>query len=252
MAINPEGFPKCHVCFKNGRTCNGDRPCSRCIALNGKCRDVDQDILDEFPDRAQRVFDNYKLKELTRRKIKRNKRAALAASDDEQNAAKKPKTASVVAADASQYSLEHCSQVINELLSDKYASCSSNFLEPADYVELSPQDYLIFTKDPMDLRTMKTKIDNGKYKTSTDFVKDFLKVLKAARVLHKRMTEVCKAADKLDKVFRTLWDGTEESGEETEESGRETEESGKKTSGEQVDMEGDDQHEQEEQAPSEI
>ena len=56
------------------------------------------------------------------------------------------------------------------LLSRKVAQFSKKtvaelFREPVDYVGLHLDDYLDVVKNPMDLKTLKKNIDNGKYKT---------------------------------------------------------------------------------------
>lgn len=49
-------FPKCHSCFKARARCDGGQPCSSCATRNRKCKPVTKAVLDEQPDRAERVI----------------------------------------------------------------------------------------------------------------------------------------------------------------------------------------------------
>lgn len=49
-------FPKCYSCFRVRARCDGGQPCSSCATRNRKCKPVTKAVLDEFPDRAERVI----------------------------------------------------------------------------------------------------------------------------------------------------------------------------------------------------
>lgn len=49
-------FPKCYTCFKVRARCDGGRPCSSCLNRNRTCKPVTKAVLDEEPDRAERVI----------------------------------------------------------------------------------------------------------------------------------------------------------------------------------------------------
>lgn len=49
-------FPKCYTCFKVRARCDGGRPCSSCLNRNRTCKPVTKEVLDEQPDRAERVI----------------------------------------------------------------------------------------------------------------------------------------------------------------------------------------------------
>jgi bromodomain-containing factor 1 len=49
---------------------------------------------------------------------------------------------------------------------------ASIFLEPVDPIKLNIPEYLIVIKKPMDLRTMRTKVNKRRYKSIEDFKQD--------------------------------------------------------------------------------
>lgn len=60
FAIDKTTFPKCGYCFKNQTTCDGNRPCQTCRRRGGRCANVTNDQLLEFPARAQTVIQKAK------------------------------------------------------------------------------------------------------------------------------------------------------------------------------------------------
>lgn len=224
--VRPEGFPRCRVCFRFRRVCDGGRPCATCSrAKKGQCRNVTQEDLDEFPKRAQKVLHDHELqKSTTSNNTKRS--PSTDAPHDEQTFKKKQER-----------ELKHCYRVVNELLSDKYADCNVHFLYPVDHVALNLPHYRSIVEFPMDLSTMKENMEDGEYRSAREFKKDFMKVVNAARLFNETGSEVYAAANELQRVFNEVW-------EETKKASRKSEK--------YVAVESEDQPEEEEQTQNEI
>ncbi|KAL1858895.1 hypothetical protein Daus18300_009764 [Diaporthe australafricana] len=54
--IEIEKFPKCYTCFQTRSRCDRGRPCRSCLNRNRTCKDVTKAILDDNPERAERVL----------------------------------------------------------------------------------------------------------------------------------------------------------------------------------------------------
>ncbi|KKY37738.1 putative bdf1 transcription factor [Diaporthe ampelina] len=196
--VRTEGFPRCRFCFKFKRVCDAGRPCGSCSRNKRLCRDPTQEDLDEFPERS-----------------------AVAAPSSEQNVQKKKKhkaSSSGTASRSDQQSfkhkqaaeLTHCYRAINELLSDKYADCNAHFLYPVDHVALNLPHYRSIVEFPMDLSTIKEKMEDGEYRIAKEFKKDFMKVVNAARLFNEKGSGVYEAANRLQRVFDVVWMETKE------------------------------------------
>jgi hypothetical protein len=57
LTIEASSFPKCNFCFLKQYKCCGNRPCHRCQVAKAICRDVTNDALNEYPDRARHVLE---------------------------------------------------------------------------------------------------------------------------------------------------------------------------------------------------
>lgn len=245
--VRPEGFPRCRICFRFKRVCDGARPCGSCSrAKKGKCRDVTQEDLDEFPERAQKVLHDHKLQKSTTSNGT-TRSPSTDAPHDEQKSKKKKKhqatTNTVAHSDEQTFKkkqeaeLKHCYRVVNELLSDKYADCNVHFLYPVDHVALNLPHYRSIVEFPMDLSTMKENLEDGEYRSAREFKKDFMKVVNAARLFNEMGSEVYAAANELQRVFNEVW-------EETKKARRKSEK--------HVAVESEDQPEEKEQTQNEI
>lgn len=221
--IRPEGFPRCRFCFRFRRVCDGGRPCGSCSkAQKGKCRDVTQKDLDEFPERAQKVLHDHELQKSTT--SNGTKRSPATDAPHEEKSKKKHKATTNAAAHSDEQTfkkkqeaeLNHCYRVINELLSDKYASCNAYFLYPVDHVALNLPHYRSIVEFPMDLSTMKENMEDGEYRSAREFKKDFMKVVNAARLFNETGSEVYEAANELQRVFNEVWDETKKASRKSE------------------------------------
>ncbi|KAL6946830.1 histone acetyltransferase [Hanseniaspora vineae] len=73
------------------------------------------------------------------------------------------------------------------------------FLQPVNKNEVA--DYYEFIKEPMDLSTMETKLENNKYETFEEFIYDARLVFKNCRAYNGENTSYFKYANKLEKFF---------------------------------------------------
>ena len=73
------------------------------------------------------------------------------------------------------------------------------FLQPVNKNEVA--DYYEYIKEPMDLSTMETKLENNKYETFEEFIYDARLVFKNCRAYNGENTSYFKYANKLEKFF---------------------------------------------------
>nr|CDS34988.1 hypothetical transcript [Hymenolepis microstoma] len=69
-------------------------------------------------------------------------------------------------------SLKQCSNLLKDLCSSRLKHCNSIFLKPVDVVGLGLSDYYSIIQHPMDLSTVRTKLENGEYASKDDFAAD--------------------------------------------------------------------------------
>ncbi|XP_066904426.1 bromodomain-containing protein 3 isoform X11 [Halyomorpha halys] len=68
--------------------------------------------------------------------------------------------------------LKACNEILKELFSKKHFNYAWPFYKPVDAEWLGLHDYHDIIKKPMDLGTVKQKMDNREYKTATEFAAD--------------------------------------------------------------------------------
>ncbi|KAL8757590.1 MAG: hypothetical protein Q9199_002121 [Rusavskia elegans] len=71
-----------------------------------------------------------------------------------------------------QAELKFCGHVLDELANKKYASLVYPFAIPVDPVALNIPDYHSIIKKPMDLRTVREKLENAQYENAKEFEQD--------------------------------------------------------------------------------
>lgn len=69
-------------------------------------------------------------------------------------------------------SLKCCNEILKELFSKKHSGYAWPFYKPVDAELLALHDYHDIIKKPMDLGTVKRKMDNREYKTAAEFAAD--------------------------------------------------------------------------------
>ncbi|KAL8984908.1 MAG: hypothetical protein Q9177_004582 [Variospora cf. flavescens] len=100
-----------------------------------------------------------------------------------------------------QAELKFCLHVVNELRKPKFAALVAPFLTPVDPVALNIPDYLQIIKKPMDMGTVKEKLDKGQYENAKEFEMDMKLVFKNARTYNPPDHPVHIQAKQLDDYF---------------------------------------------------
>ena len=81
-----------------------------------------------------------------------------------------------------------------------------DFLAPVDYVGLGILDYPTIITNPMDLGTVKNKLENGDYRLFQDFMSDINLIWKNCRTYNQPGSEIVKMANHCDKKIKQLID----------------------------------------------
>ncbi|KAG8184570.1 hypothetical protein JTE90_007686 [Oedothorax gibbosus] len=97
--------------------------------------------------------------------------------------------------------LKYCSTVLRELFAKKHAGYAWPFYKPVDAKMLKLSDYHDVIKQPMDLGTVKNKLDNHEYKMPSEFAYDVRLVFTNCYKYNPPDHEVVVMARKLQDVF---------------------------------------------------
>ncbi|XP_033225270.1 bromodomain-containing protein 2-like [Belonocnema kinseyi] len=94
-----------------------------------------------------------------------------------------------------------CNKILEELLSKKHSDHAFPFYEPVDAKLLNLPDYHKIIKKPMDLGTIKRKMDSRMYKTSKEFASDVRLMFNNCHKYNRPGEAVIVMAKKLQEVF---------------------------------------------------
>ncbi|XP_050434145.1 bromodomain-containing protein 3-like isoform X2 [Adelges cooleyi] len=97
--------------------------------------------------------------------------------------------------------LKACTEVLKELFTKKHAAYAWPFYKPVDAAWLGLHDYHDIIKKPMDLGTVKTKLDNREYKNSKEFADDVNLIFANCYKYNPKDHDVVAMAKKLQAVF---------------------------------------------------
>ncbi|XP_056874058.1 bromodomain-containing protein 3-like isoform X2 [Takifugu flavidus] len=97
--------------------------------------------------------------------------------------------------------LKFCNVILKEMLSKKHAAYAWPFYEPVDAVALQLNDYHDIIKHPMDLSTVKRKLDRGEYPNADSFAADVQLIFSNCYKYNPSHLEVVAHAKKLQGVF---------------------------------------------------
>ncbi|SSD60519.1 uncharacterized protein SCODWIG_02280 [Saccharomycodes ludwigii] len=111
----------------------------------------------------------------------------------------RPKTKKVI------QELNFAKQVVKELMSKKYGNINFPFLEPVDAVALNCPDYFDYVKEPMDLGTVQSKLNNNKYETISDVEKDIKLIFHNCYTFNPEGTDVNVMGHRLEEIFNKRW-----------------------------------------------
>ncbi|XP_049629593.1 bromodomain-containing protein 3 [Suncus etruscus] len=97
--------------------------------------------------------------------------------------------------------LRHCDHILRELLSKKHAAYAWPFYKPVDAAALELHDYHDIIKHPMDLSTVKKKMDGREYPDAQGFAADIRLMFSNCYKYNPPDHEVVAMARKLQDVF---------------------------------------------------
>ncbi|KAE9466739.1 hypothetical protein C3L33_01346, partial [Rhododendron williamsianum] len=98
--------------------------------------------------------------------------------------------------------MKRCSQILVKLMKHKSGWV---FNAPVDAVALGLHDYHRVIKNPMDLGTVKSRLDKKEYKTPLDFAGDVRLTFDNARMYNPKGSDVCVMAETLVALFDKLF-----------------------------------------------
>ncbi|KAL5208567.1 hypothetical protein ABZP36_033002 [Zizania latifolia] len=111
----------------------------------------------------------------------------------------RPEASTVLSEDAI---LNQCDAILKKLMTQKY---SHIFNAPVDAVKLNIPDYFQIIKNPMDLGTIRNKLDSGSYTSPPDFAADVRLTFTNAMTYNPRGHAVHDMAIQLSKMFESKW-----------------------------------------------
>ncbi|KAL3276448.1 hypothetical protein HHI36_011829 [Cryptolaemus montrouzieri] len=100
-------------------------------------------------------------------------------------------------------SLKACNEILKELFSKKHSSYGWPFYKPVDAELLGLHDYHQIIKKPMDLGTVKQKMDNREYRTAQEFASDVRLIFTNCYKYNPEDHDVVAMARVLQEVFET-------------------------------------------------
>lgn len=97
--------------------------------------------------------------------------------------------------------LEFSREILRELFGKKHAGYAWPFYQPVDADLLGLEDYHLVVKKPMDLGTVKRKIESGEYRTASEFAEDVRLIFTNCYRYNPPGSDVVAMARKLQDVF---------------------------------------------------
>ena len=97
--------------------------------------------------------------------------------------------------------IQACNEILKELFGKKHAGYTWPFYKPVDTTLLELHDYRKVVKTPMDLGTIKTKMENRQYNNSLEFANDMRLICTNCYKYNPPDHDVVAMARKLQDVF---------------------------------------------------
>jgi len=97
--------------------------------------------------------------------------------------------------------MRYCSSIIKELTTKKHQTYAWPFLKPVDADGLGLHDYYDIIKKPMDLGTVKKKMDDRTYRSAAEFAEDVRQIFSNCFRYNPADSDVTKMGRKLQEVF---------------------------------------------------
>lgn len=101
--------------------------------------------------------------------------------------------------------LKFCEKVCKDLHKKIHYNIAHPFYEPVDWVKLEIPAYPRMIKKPMDLSTIKKKLEGGEYATAEKFHDDFKLMIRNCFQFNPTDTPVNNAGHELDRLFDEKW-----------------------------------------------
>ncbi|XP_031711704.1 bromodomain-containing protein 3-like isoform X1 [Anarrhichthys ocellatus] len=101
--------------------------------------------------------------------------------------------------------LQICNDILKEMLSKKYLAYAWPFYKPVDAAALQLHDYHLIIKYPMDLSTVKKKMDGGEYQDAQGFAADVRLIFSNCYKYNPPHHDVVAKAIKLQGVFEMMF-----------------------------------------------
>jgi len=101
--------------------------------------------------------------------------------------------------------LKFCKEAINEMLKKKYSNINIPFLQPVDPIALGVPDYYTIITNPMDLSTLRKKLESGEYENADQFETDCRLIFSNCYIYNHPDSEVYKMGQRLEEVFNNKW-----------------------------------------------
>lgn len=101
--------------------------------------------------------------------------------------------------------LRFCSKLLSDIHRKQYYGIANPFYEPVDWVALDLPTYPKIVKKPMDLSTIRKKLDEQQYPTAQKFFDDFKLMIRNCFLFNPGGTPVNQAGIELQRVFDEKW-----------------------------------------------
>ncbi|KAJ6627170.1 hypothetical protein B0H10DRAFT_1941346 [Mycena sp. CBHHK59/15] len=123
------------------------------------------------------------------------------------DAPKKHRKSRRVKDDGTAEQLKFCGNLLSLMNRKQHYAIASPFYEPVDHVKLDIPNYPKVIKKPMDLLTMRRKLDNHEYPTAQKFHEDFKLMIRNCFAFNPSGTLVNQAGIELQRLFDEKWQG---------------------------------------------
>ncbi|CAK5280130.1 unnamed protein product [Mycena citricolor] len=101
--------------------------------------------------------------------------------------------------------LKFCANLLTMMHRKQYYEIASPFYEPVDHIKLDIPNYPKIIKKPMDLSTMRKKLDNDEYPNAQKFGEDFKLMIRNCFAFNPSGTVVNQAGIDLQRLFDEKW-----------------------------------------------
>ncbi|KAJ3872123.1 hypothetical protein F5051DRAFT_445486 [Lentinula edodes] len=101
--------------------------------------------------------------------------------------------------------LKYCSKILSDLHKKQYYTIANPFYQPVDWMKLEIPSYPKIIKRPMDMSTMRRKLDAHEYRTASSFWDDFKLMIRNCFTFNPAGTPVNQAGQELQRVFDEKW-----------------------------------------------